>query len=131
MSNVRSIMRTPVRNWFLGVPPWQPHLRFFCPSVQGSPPPLHHSTSRWHPHLGGCRLACTHPSPRVHGHGQWPSRHALKRRTPRVLAERGAASSAHIDPARRLLLLAVAPGCHQARNRPREARELGRDDELR
>jgi hypothetical protein len=109
---------------------WQPHLRFFCPSVPGSSPPLHHSTPRRRPLPGGCRLACTHPSPRVHGYGRWPSRPARKRRPPRVLAERGAASFAHIDLAKGSLLLAVASRRHDAGERPGEARELGRNDEL-
>jgi hypothetical protein len=109
---------------------WQPHLRFSCPSLPGSSPPHHHSTSRRHPRPGGCRLACTHPSLRVHGRGRWPFPPALKRRSPRALAERGAASSAHVDPTSGLFLLAV-PRRHQSRERAGEACELGRDDELR
>jgi hypothetical protein len=111
--------------------PWQPHLRLFCPSAPGSSPPHHHSTSRRHPRHGGCRLASTHPSPRVHGYGRWLSRPARKRRSPRVLAERGAASSARIDPTRKLFLLAVASRGHETCKWAREARELGGDDELR
>jgi hypothetical protein len=137
MSNVSSIMRTPVRNSVLGVQPWQPHLRFSCPSVPGSPPPHHHSTSRRHPHPGGCRLACTHLSLRDHGCGRWPFPPTRTRRPPRDLAERGAVFSApgHLRVRSRALFLlflaAVTARAREGRDRTGEVRELGWDDELR
>src|SRR6266550_4755609 len=96
-ANVRSIMRTSVRNWLSRGAPWHRHRRFSCPSVKGSSPPHHHSTWRWHPRPGGCHLAFSFPSLRDHGRGLWPSRPARKRRPSRALAERGAASSALVD----------------------------------
>jgi len=118
MANVRSIMRTPVRNWF----PRVHRGSRICASLvfpsRGVPLPITTARRGGIRRHGGCHPACTHPSLRDPGRGPWPSRPARKRRPPRVLAERGAASSAQVDPARRLFLLAVASRRHDPGKRP-------------